>query len=87
MPSDIVSLLVADHQDLRRRLGTFATADQVGRSRSFRQLADTLVRHEVAEEMVLYPVVHMEPGGTAIARARMAEQSETAAVMAARWKP
>ena len=47
----------------------------------FSRLANALVRHEVGEEVVLYPVLRMEPGGGAIADARLAEQSQAADVL------
>jgi hemerythrin superfamily protein len=76
MPSDVVTLLLEDHQEAKRALQTFEDADRARWAELFRKLADTLVRHEVAEEVVVYPVLRDEPGGAAIADARIAEQAE-----------
>jgi iron-sulfur cluster repair protein YtfE (RIC family) len=79
---DIVSRLKADHAQAREQLDAFATADGASLQELFVKLADALVRHEVGEEMVLYPVLRMEPGGSAIADARVTEQSETVHLLA-----
>jgi hypothetical protein len=42
----------------------------------FWKLTNDLVRHEVAEELVVYPALRDLPGGAQIADARIAEQSE-----------
>jgi iron-sulfur cluster repair protein YtfE (RIC family) len=43
---------------------------------------DQLVRHEVAEAVVVYPALRQEPGGAAIAEARRREESEAEQVLA-----
>lgn len=79
MPAEsIVTLLTEDHQEAERSLKTFADADRSRWGDMFSELAGTLVRHEVAEEIVVYPVVRQEPGGAPIADARVAEQSQAA---------
>lgn len=79
---DIVTLLLEDHAQAREQLDAFSRAEQASLQQLFSKLADSLTRHEVAEEMVLYPVLRMEPGGNAIADARAAEQSETVGMLA-----
>lgn len=76
MSADIVTLLLQDHEDAQKQLEGLANSGRTERSKLFRRLAESLVRHEVAEESVLYPVVCLEPRGTAIADARLGEQSE-----------
>ncbi len=78
---DIVTLLLQDHNETRLQLEIFADSDRTEWAARFSRLADSLVRHEVGEEVVLYPVLRMEPGGCAIADARLAEQSEVADVL------
>jgi hemerythrin superfamily protein len=76
MPSDVVTLMLEDHHEAKMALQTFEDADRARWGELFPKLADTLVRHEVAEEVVVYPVLRDEPGGAAIADARIAEQAE-----------
>jgi len=81
MPSDVVTLMLEDHQEAKRALQTFEDADRARWGELFPKLADALVRHEVAEEVVVYPVVRGEPGGAAIADARIAEQADAEALL------
>jgi hemerythrin superfamily protein len=73
---DIVARVLADHRDIQAQFEAVAEAEVAEWRGLFFVLAESLVRHEVAEEKVLYPVVCLEPGGVAIAQARVAEQSE-----------
>ncbi|HET6964418.1 MAG TPA: hemerythrin domain-containing protein [Acidimicrobiales bacterium] len=78
---DIVSLITADHESLRLSFEALAGAagpDTGGadRARAFAELAEMLVRHEVAEEAVVYPALRKLAGGDRIADARIAEQAE-----------
>ena len=77
---DIVTLVLAEHGDVKERLEAFATDERTHTERGnfFAELADFLIRHEVAERMVLYPVLCMAPGGAAVVEARVAEQCEVA---------
>lgn len=82
MPSsDIVALLLKDHRDAERQLEEFGDAGMTLGPDRFKALAESLVRHEVAEEAVLYPVLRLAPGGAAIAEARLREQSEAIALV------
>ena len=84
---DIVTLVLAEHGDVKERLEAFATDERTHTERGnfFAELADFLIRHEVAERMVLYPVLCMAPGGAAVVEARVAEQCEVADRIA-RWR-
>lgn len=75
-PDDVVRLLEEDHQLVKSRLEALSAASADGRAELFWKLTNDLVRHEVAEEVVVYPAVRDVPGGDAIADARIAEQSE-----------
>lgn len=73
----LISLLERDHQAVKV---AFAELDQVGPEEwpsLFWKLTEMLARHEVAEELVVYPVLRKVPGGESIADARIAEQSAT----------
>jgi hemerythrin superfamily protein len=74
-PGDLVLLLNEDHELVKQR---FEEAEQAGaetEAERFWSLTDLLVRHEVAEEMVVYPALRDLPGGDQIADARISEQS------------
>ena len=81
MSADIVTLLSDEHQEAARQLEAFAVADSAERRKLFLGLADFLVRHEVAEEIVLYPVLSMAPGVEELAAVRIAEQCQVAALI------
>ncbi|MGH8995313.1 MAG: hemerythrin domain-containing protein [Acidimicrobiales bacterium] len=74
-PDGIVNLLLEDHQSAEQGLDEFMKADPEARPELFWKLTDELVRHEVAEEVVVYPTVR-KLGWDAVANARIAEQAE-----------
>jgi hemerythrin superfamily protein len=75
MAEDIVHLLKNEHQAAKALLQRF---DSLGESREeyFCEVVQTLVGHEVAEELVVYPVIRENPGGDTVAEARLAEQAD-----------
>lgn len=75
-PDDVVQLLEEDHKLVQSRLESLSASAASGRGELFWKLTNDLVRHEVAEEVVVYPALREIPGGDAIADARIAEQSE-----------
>lgn len=75
-PDGIVELLMEDHRLVEQRLKEFDSAGASSRGELFWKLTNDLVRHEVAEELVVYPRLRDLPGGGAIADARIGEQSE-----------
>lgn len=80
---DIVELLKEDHQSARTLLDQLVQARAEHREGLFWSLVPMLVRHEVAEEVVVYPFVRAEaPNGEAEAAARLAEQSQAEAKLA-----
>lgn len=79
---DLVSLLAQDHEAIRERFFELGHADPDVRGQLFWELRDQLVRHEVAEEVVVYPALRQEPGGAAIAEARRREESQAEKVLA-----
>lgn len=79
---DLVSLLAQDHETIRERLMEFESVRPERRAELFRELMAQLVRHEAAEEVVVYPVVRHEPGGDSITKERVAEESEAEQLLA-----
>lgn len=73
---DILDLLEEDHHLVENRLQELSEAGPSTRGELFWKLTNDLVRHEVAEEVVLYPALRRLPGGDAVAESRVAEQSE-----------
>jgi hemerythrin superfamily protein len=73
---DVVDLLEEDHHLVEARLSELDTAGAGARAELFWKLTNDLVRHEVAEEVVVYPALRKVPGGDQIADARIAEQAE-----------
>ncbi len=76
--TDIIELLLDDHRTVARLFDRFdpdlGTEDREG---LFRQLTTALVRHEVAEEVTVYPVLRkLGDAGEAQADARIGERSE-----------
>jgi hemerythrin superfamily protein len=72
---DITALLEQDHEAIHERLSEFETADPCHRATLFVELTAALTRHEVAEEMVVFPAIRHEQGGAAIVDARLAEET------------
>jgi hemerythrin superfamily protein len=79
---DVVSLLTQDHAAVKQRFAEFDNALPETRAELFWKLTDQLIRHEVAEEVVVYPVVRKEPGGEGLADARIAEESAAERMLA-----
>ena len=73
---DLVSLLTADHAAVEQRFAEFDSARPESRAELFWKLTDQLIRHEVAEQVIVYPELRKLPGGKAIASARVAEEAE-----------
>lgn len=81
--SDIVSLLGADHHQIESLLSQWDQTSTDQRPEYFRGLVRTLVQHEVAEEVVVYPTVRSDaPQGDREADARLAEQAEAEELLA-----
>ena len=73
---DIVDLLSQDHEEAKRLLGKI-TAAPGAREDLFWELVPELVRHEVAEEVVVYPTIRSDaPDGDAEVRPRLKEQQQ-----------
>ena len=75
--TDVIQLLEADHRQAKQLLARFDTTPAGERASYFCEVVNELVRHEVAEEVVVYPAIRKDaPGGDVEADARIREQSE-----------
>ena len=76
MSATLLELLLADHEEAKSQLARFDDLPVENREEPFWELVATLVKHEVAEEEVLYPAVRKYvEGGDDLAGERIAEQS------------
>lgn len=81
--SDIVVLLLQDHEDVKHKLELIEKAERSRVWDMFWDLTNDLVRHEVAEEEIVYPEVRKSlPAGDRLADERIAEQSEAEQLLA-----
>lgn len=75
--NSVITLLLQDHQEVKKSFAGFETADRKKWWNMFEDLVNDLVRHEVAEEEIVFPEARkVLPNGDAIVDARIAEQSE-----------
>ncbi len=80
---DVISLLKADHDKVEKLLSRLESTEDSGLVAYFCEVREELVRHEVAEELVVYPAFRRNvPGGDAVAEACIAEQSEAEKALA-----
>jgi hemerythrin superfamily protein len=75
-PVDLVHLLTRDHELVKERFAAIRTGELGDRGPLFWKLTDDLVRHEVAEETVVYPTVRSAAKASELADACIAEQSQ-----------
>jgi len=64
---DIITLLVQDHHTVEQTFDEITDAGVEQRGELFWRLTEQLVRHEVAEEIVLYPEIRRAPTDRAVA--------------------
>lgn len=82
-PDKVVDLLQEDHEQVRALFGQLTSIPPEGRPDLFCHLVTELVRHEVAEEVVVYPAIRSDaPEGDAATNPRLREQSEVEKKMA-----
>ena len=82
--TDILDLLLSDHQAVKRQFASLDKAAPEERSSLFCELVQDLVRHEVAEEIVVYPTIRLDaPHGDAEAAPRLEEQAAAEEKLAA----
>ncbi|HEX4163631.1 MAG TPA: hemerythrin domain-containing protein, partial [Acidimicrobiales bacterium] len=75
--ADIVDLLSQDHDEAKQLLTEITSAAPEARNDLFWELVPALVRHEVAEEVVVYPTIRSDaPDGDAEVEPRLKEQQQ-----------
>jgi hemerythrin superfamily protein len=80
---DIIGELLSDHQQVKQMLAALERAMPAKTGGLFWELTNELVRHEVAEEEIVYPEVRkVVPDGERLADARIKEQSEAEELLA-----
>lgn len=72
---DIIDLLIAEHAVLRGLSANVSTWSHDGGA-DYHELSDRLLRHEIAEELVVYPVLNSCCGGAAVAGSRLDDQAD-----------
>ena len=73
----VVDLLLQDHREVKAAFARFETADRTKWWDMFQDLVNDLVRHEVAEEEIVFPAARKAiTDGDAVVDSRIAEQSE-----------
>jgi hypothetical protein len=73
--SDVVSLLMRQHGDIRNLFDEVERSEGDARREAFRRLVRLLAVHETAEEEVVHPFVRRtSPGGERIVEDRLAEE-------------
>lgn len=81
--NDLIELIKADHQTVQQMLARFESVAPSERDGYFCEVVHELVRHEVAEELVLYPTIRKEStAGEAEAQSRLQEQSDAEKLLA-----
>jgi hemerythrin superfamily protein len=74
---DIVTLVIRDHEAIQRLLDSLGPVDSDGAPARCWQASYELIRHEVAEEQVVYPSLHQCGAGAAeVGRRGLAEQAD-----------
>jgi hemerythrin superfamily protein len=80
---DIVTVLLSDHKKVEQMLSRMEEASTAQAGELFWELTNDLVRHEVAEEEIVYPEVRKSvPNGERLADARIKEQSAAEELLA-----
>jgi hemerythrin superfamily protein len=80
---DIVDLLLEDHAEAKALLDEINSSAPEKREELFWDLVPALVRHEVAEEMVVYPTIRSDaPDGEHEVEPRLKEQAEAEELLA-----
>lgn len=82
MAGTLIELLLTDHEEAKALMARFDDLPMERREEAFWTLVATLVKHEVAEEEVLYPAVRKYvDGGDDLAGKRIDEQSDAERIL------
>jgi hemerythrin superfamily protein len=81
--NDLIAQLREDHQQIERMFSDLGHAGPARAGDGFWDLTNELVRHEVAEEEIVYPQVRKKvPNGDRLATARIKEQAKAEDLLA-----
>jgi hemerythrin superfamily protein len=81
--TDILEVLARDHDDLEVLLNRFESVELDHKAAWFDQVRENLVRHEVGEEIAVYPHLRrISAAGDRIVGARIEEQAEEEVLLA-----
>lgn len=84
---NIIDRVAVDHRQVEQMLDRFDTVGPDHRADLFCELTETLVRHEVAEEQVIYPTIRrVTASAEEVADARIHEESEAEELLASMEK-
>ncbi len=80
MSQDVLDLLLQDHHEAEGLLKRFERTAEAQRGEYFCEVVQTLVGHEVTEELTVYPTLSTESSeADAVVEARLGEQQEAEA--------
>jgi len=79
--SDVVGVLLAQHEQIKTLLDQVSKATGQGRQEAFDELREYLARHETAEEMIVRPLTRGVEGGDKVASERMDEENHSKDVL------
>ena len=82
-PGDLLEALARDHAEIDRQATGLISSPGADLVPRFWRYGDRLIRHEVAEEAVVYPVLATLPRGAEAAHALLQEQSALEAALSA----
>jgi hemerythrin superfamily protein len=83
LDGDVVTLLIHHHDQLRHLVTGFGELDQNEWGPKFQQMTAYLVRHEVAEERVVYPAVRTDiNSGPLMVKPLLAEEAKAEELLA-----
>ena len=80
--TDVVALLLAQHEQIRQLFGDLETAPPVARQEIFDDLRRLLAVHETAEELITHPRTRTLPGGNDVVDARLDEETASKKLLA-----
>ena len=82
MTTDVVALLLAQHEHIRQLFGDLECAPATARQEIFDDLRRFLAVHETAEELITHPRVRTLPGGNDVVDARLEEETASKKLLA-----
>jgi hemerythrin superfamily protein len=81
-PDDVIRAVLLDHAEIKERFAETLSATGQAKAAAFCQLVHLLAVHETAEEEIVHPLARKAEGGDGIVEERLAEESESKALLA-----